>query len=80
MKEIDKASPCLTNPDGCVVLMRGSAEVGTGRFVARSPTSLALYEAGKTTIYPAEGLNITATIPPQASQARPKAAGVPTHE
>lgn len=54
-EEIQAAKPCSYGPtleSGCVYVVENNIPVAFGTFVARSSTHLALFNSGKTSIYP----------------------------
>lgn len=67
-KEISSAKPCVyTNAaaDECVFLLENGKPIISGRFVARSSTHLALFNNGKTTIYPIKEQLVEVVAVPQ---------------
>lgn len=54
-KEIETAKPCIyasAPTENCVSLLENGQPMASGRFIARSSTHLALFNEGKTSIYP----------------------------
>lgn len=54
-KEIETSKPCLyasAPAENCVSLLENGKPMASGRFIARSSTHLALFNQGKTSIYP----------------------------
>lgn len=54
-KEMEDAKICTysgESKEGCVFLLENGKPIASGKFVARSSTHVALFDKGKTTIYP----------------------------
>jgi hypothetical protein len=80
-KEIAKAKPCQYSEaptEGCVALIENGKPVGLGMFVARSQSHLALYAAGKTSIFPVKDQLVE--VAPVPRSPNPAAPGIPHDE
>jgi len=71
-KEVASNKQCIHSnapAEECISLLENGKAIATGRFVARSATHLALFNQGKTSIYPVKD-QLVEVVPTRKLQSR----------